>query len=400
MSILINRRAIRRDFISGYTSIDEVTEAYEEWYKWIFYILLYRFNRSIGKYEYAYFRGKKRGDPKYSYVICKKFDALKRAGKDLIFFSKKAHGLLKGSALLVTLEYNANKISRSEAWQNAGVDFNRFSTRLTHKYGKISIIRVLESHKSAYPHIHVLVIFHNHTFDGKRMWNKRKNKFSNRLFGQTFLSIKNAWTHGYSDFELVDSYQGGVKYLAKYLHKSTSYAEAGSKGIKTLAMCWLFNKRAYSYSGDLFDDEIVVHTNSTIKTNEENSETRKICVGMDLFNKKIYHDVDKWKLFGFTKRDGVLLGGGFGSLDPSCLVLTEEAACRVKNGFQDLQYTPYYDIIEKKESNVLVIDSRKYKKFRGDNIGKCFLESCSSVRGRCSLSCLDRLKTNYYNIKN
>ena len=136
---MVNRRAIRRDFISGYTSVDEVTEAYEEWYKWIFYILLYRFNRSIGKYEYAYFRGKKRGDPKYSYIIYRKFNALKRVGKNLIFFSKKAHGFVKGSALLFTLEYNANKIRRSEAWQNVGVDFNRFSTRLKHKYGKISI---------------------------------------------------------------------------------------------------------------------------------------------------------------------------------------------------------------------------------------------------------------------
>ena len=29
------------------------------------------------------------------------------------------------------------------------------------------------------------------------------------------------------------------------------------------------------------DEVIVVHTNSTINTNEENSETRKMCVGMD-----------------------------------------------------------------------------------------------------------------------
>ena len=178
---MVNRRAIRRDFVSGYTSIDEVTESYEEWYKWIFYILLYRFNRSVGKYDYAYFRGKKRGDPKYSYVICRKFNALKRVGKELIFFSKKAHGLVKGSALLVTLEYNSNNISISDAWQNVGVDFNRFLTRLKHKYGKISIIRVWESHESAYPHIHTLVVFHNHTFDGKRMWSKRKHRFVNRV---------------------------------------------------------------------------------------------------------------------------------------------------------------------------------------------------------------------------
>ena len=348
--------------MAGYTSVDEVSESYLKWVKQIFYVLLWRFNRTIGDHELSYFRGNKRGDEKYSYKVCKKFDKLRNVGKNLVFFHKKSRSCVKGSAMLATLEYNSNKISRSDAWQNVGKDYNRFAARLRHTYGKVSLIRDWESHSSGYPHSHVLIICHKHTFDGKRMWNKRKNKFSNRLFGQTFLSLKSTWEHGYSDFELVDSYQGGVKYLAKYLHKSTSYAEAGSKGIKTLSMCWIFGKRSFSYSGDLFDDEIVVDTNSTIKTNEESSEIRKVCVGVDLFGEKIYHTVTKWKLFGFCKRDGVLLGGSFGFLDPSCLVLTNESACRVKSGFSDNEYKPYFDIIEKSESNIPVLDAEKYKK--------------------------------------
>jgi len=360
---LIKRHNLRHYFSYGVSSVDEVTEAYEEWFKQIFYILLYRFNRTLSKHEYAYFRGTKRGDPKYSYQICRKFDALKRVNKNLIFFSRKARELVKGNAMLVTLEYNANKISRSEAWQNVGVDFNRFLTRLKHNYGKISIIRVWESHESAYPHIHTLVVFHNHTFDGKRMWSKRKHRFSHRVFGVTYRNLKTSWEHGFSDFELVDSYHGGVKYLSKYLKKSTSFAEAGSKGVKTLAMCWLFSKRSFAYSGDLFHDEIVIHTNSTINSEKESSEIRKICIGMDLFNKKIIRVVEKWKFFGFSKRDSVLIGGGwFGFLDPSCLVLTCESACRVKSGFSDHKYKSYYDIKEKIESNIPVIDAEKYAK--------------------------------------
>ena len=363
MSILVNRHAIRRDFISGFITVDEVTEAYEEWFKQIFYILLYRFNRTTGKYEYAYFRGKKRGDPKYSYVICRKFEALKKVGKNLVFFSQKTRGLVKGSALLITLEYNANKIRRSDAWQNVGVDYNRFLTRLKHKYGKISIIRVWESHESGYPHIHSLIVFHNHTFDGKRMWSKRKHRFVNRVYGETFQSLKKGWEHGFIDFGLVDSYQGGVSYLSKYLRKSTSYAEAGSKGIKTLSLCWMLSKRSFAHSGDLFHDEIVIHTNSTNNSEEESSEIRKVFIGMDLLNKKLYHVVEKWKFFGFSKRDGVLIGGcWFGFLDPSCLVLTCESACRVKSGFSDNKYKLYYDVIQKKESNIPKIDPEKYKK--------------------------------------
>ena len=85
------------------------------------------------------------------------------------------------------------------------------------------------------------------------------------------------------------------------------------------------------------------------------------------FNKKLFHIVEKWKFFGLSKRDGVLIGGAwFGFLDPSCLILTSESACRiksrVKNGFSDNEYKPYCDIIEKAESNRPIIDSEKYKK--------------------------------------
>ena len=128
-------------------------------------------------------------------------------------------------------------------------------------------------------------------------------------------------------------------------------------------MCWLFSKRSFSYSGDLFNDEIVIHTNSTINSEKESSEIRKEFVGVDLFNKKIYHVVEKWKLFGFSKRDGVLIGGAwFGFIDPSCLVITSESASRVKSGFSDKEYKPYYNIIEKSESNIPIIDSEKYEK--------------------------------------
>ena len=52
-----------------------------------------------------------------------------------------------------------------------------------------------------------------------------ENRFTFRVFGDTFRGLKEfvgIWV--FSDFELVDSYQGGLKYLSKYLQKSTSFA--------------------------------------------------------------------------------------------------------------------------------------------------------------------------------
>ena len=114
-------------------------------------------------------------------------------------------------------------------------------------------------------------------------------------------------------------------------------------------------------------DEIVLHSNSTLCTQIEDSEVRRVFAGVGLFMNKMYHVVDRWKLFGFCKRDSVLIGGGwFGFLDPSCLVITPESACRMKSransGFSDDEYKPYYAIIEKSESNIPVLDPEKYKK--------------------------------------
>ena len=59
----------------------------------------------------------------------------------------------------------------------------------------------------------------------------------------------------------------------------------------------------------------------------------------------------------------MLIGGcWFGFLDPSVLVLTHESAFRAKRSFSDSKYKPYYDIIEKSNSNIPIIDPEKNKK--------------------------------------
>ena len=276
-----------------------------------------RFNYSKRDFEYAFFRGSKRGDDRYGVLTCRKFERLSRFGRDLVYFGFGSHGHICGSGLHVVLEYDANVIGLSDAWLRVGVDFNRFMSHVRKLFGKVSVVRVFESHESGYPHVHILLIFDSHVFSGYS--SHRRGKLVYRVFGSDFKSLKSCWNFGFSDFEMVNSFSGGVRYLSKYLVKSTSASLAGVKGIRALAMCWVFHKRSFSVSGSLFSsggeeseatraghDEITTNGISNLNFDREKSDVHFVKVGIDLYGNSIFERVEHWRLFGFCLRDGVL----------------------------------------------------------------------------------------------
>lgn len=311
---------VRSCFIDGSYSVDDVVSSYRDWLSWVFYVICIRFNFSKYDYEYAFFRGLKRGDNRYSVLTCRRFERLARFGRSLVYFGYGSHGYVRGSGLHVVLEYNANLVSLSDAWLRVGVDFNRFMSHIRKLFGMVSVVRVFESHESGYPHIHVLLVFHDYVFSG---YSVRKHKhLVYRVFGSDFADLKGCWIHGFSDFEMIDSFSGGVRYLSKYLIKSTSASLAGVKGIRALAMCWVFHKRSFSVSGSLFSseceeseairtghDEITsngISNLNSLSSSSENSDVRFIKVGIDLYGNSILEKVSFWHLFGFCVRDSVL----------------------------------------------------------------------------------------------
>ena len=325
MSGLLN--FVRSSFINERINIDDVVSYYREWLDWIFYVVCYRFNYTKCEYEYAMFRGLKRGDDRYNTVVCRKFSRLYDYGRNLTYFAFGSRGYVRSSGLHVVLEYNSNVIGLPEAWLHVGVDFNRFMSRVRKLFGRVSIVRVFESHKSGYPHIHAILVFHDFVFSGYS--SHRRGRFVYRTFGHDFASLKDCWVHGFSDFELVDSFRGGVRYLSKYLAKSTSARLSGVNGIRGLAMCWVFRKRSFSMSGSLFvvereraeasasNDVIRYNGNSNLNSLSggsfvsgeslgENSEDIFFKVGVDLFGNSIFEKVSHWYLFGFCLRDNVL----------------------------------------------------------------------------------------------
>jgi len=150
----------------------------------------------------------------------------------------------------------------------------------------------------------------------------RKGKRRFRVVGETWYTLKDGWTHGYTDFELVDSVRGGVYYLAKYLSKSVSVKQAGSKGVKGLAMCWWTRKRSFSISGDF-----IAHYHDVITPNSNSTQDVRITeVGVDVLGSPVFLKVTKWKLLGFLHSDHVIWAADFAIIDGSRLVPLEDGS--------------------------------------------------------------------------
>jgi hypothetical protein len=61
-----------------------------------------------------------------------------------------------GDVYLLTLTYFQNR-SKKDVWNSLGPSWNRLSTYIRKKFGKFKYIRIVEPHKSNYPHLHIIL---------------------------------------------------------------------------------------------------------------------------------------------------------------------------------------------------------------------------------------------------
>lgn len=195
----------------------------------------------------------------------------------------------------MTLTFDPKRISLAESWCSVGNLFNRWITLKRRKFGKIDVVRSWESHDSGVCHVHALLSFREYMF--QRCWCQRKGKRRVwRVLTKDMKLVKRGWNYGFSDVQAINSVKAGFTYVEKYLHKATRVQKSDSKGMKTLAMCWFFRKRAFSVSGDFrkaCHDLILAYTNS--------KHSREFILCLDGV-KGVLGVVD-WHLMGFIKGD-------------------------------------------------------------------------------------------------
>ena len=71
--------------------------------------------------------------------------------------------------------------------------------------------------------------------------------------------------HSFVDVQAIRKFREGVKYVTKYLTKTKNNSKTQ---VLTLALCWLFRKRSFAISGDMYEViEVSINHGQMIQTN-------------------------------------------------------------------------------------------------------------------------------------
>jgi hypothetical protein len=249
-------------------SVPEIVDKYLEWLSEVKYMILNRLNLRTCENEVFAIKCSKRGNDVYRHRVYRRFRGLASLAEKTDFFNPKDRNQdKKARALFVTLTYDTKLCSFSDAWKNIGVEFNRFMSYVRKNFGKVSCCRVFEAFENGHPHIHCILLFEEKEF---KVFRDKKGQFRIKEKG----IIEAGW-RSHTDVKALSSLGRGLSYLKKYLLKSIDAKNKDSKALKTLALGWLFNKRAFSVSGkfkQLLTDLIKTKHNSNHKTQQTTLE--------------------------------------------------------------------------------------------------------------------------------
>ena len=256
----IRRCFVLQKYLRSLIKEDDALEIYKRWRDESEYIALRGFKEVFEGFEgqshiedeYVFVKACKRGNDVYVKRVKERLEPLDEAiERNVTLFdteNPKDRKLRKTPLLFITLEYNANKYGVPDCWFNCGADFDNLVKFLSKEYGaKVEFFRSWQSHQSYYPHIHAVVYFPEKSFSVRPVVSK-KGKVVWRTTDKEVKKIKSFWPHGFIDVRGVSSTKKALLEVKKYVTKELW----GEKGEKTMAMCWLFGKRSFSYTKGFF----------------------------------------------------------------------------------------------------------------------------------------------------
>jgi len=208
----------------------ELEKFYFDWREFIEYIVVQKQTESIrvkGEVDKETFAVKcsKRGNDVYWWRVSKRLKFLNGLKDGALFDPHSSNKM--SNVLFVTLTYDVKRSSIREAWETVGEDFNNWIRNLRKKYGRISHLRCWEASKKGYPHIHILMIFHDCKFKVARI----KGKFrilEKEEFEKSY--------HSFVDVQAIREVREGVKYVTKYLTKAKNESKTESNFSSLLAL--------------------------------------------------------------------------------------------------------------------------------------------------------------------
>lgn len=230
------------------TFLSDTRAEYLDWVNDDKFLVINKFNiRTLESQAYA-FLCSKRGNATYRRRVLRRFGTLARQLQKLHFFNPLSPLAQYTPALWVTLTYDPKLATLQEAWKTIAKDFNRFRANLQKQFGNLSLVRIFEATRNGYPHIHAILVFHDHLFNAFPKFSRRHDRLVWRV--QETENIKKYW-HSFIDVQAVHSLDNPLRYLKKYLTKSITAETKAQAVINTLAMTWKFKRRSFALSSDL-----------------------------------------------------------------------------------------------------------------------------------------------------
>jgi len=174
---MFSRKAVLREHREYGYSVSEICDKYSEWVSEDKYMILNRVELKTVKVrdsrtntplitrfpincETFAIKCSKRGNDVYINRVYRRFKSLFSYAKKTVFFNRKdRRGNKKTRALFVTLTYDAKRCSFSDAWDNIGIEFNRFMSYVRKNFGEVSCCRVFQAFSNGHPHIHCVLLF-------------------------------------------------------------------------------------------------------------------------------------------------------------------------------------------------------------------------------------------------
>jgi hypothetical protein len=202
-------------------------------------------------WQYVGVKCSKRGNDVYSLRIKKRLDWLGNC-ENVKFFDASDFTTNKKvltSALWLTLTYDVKRCSRFEAQEKIGQEWNGLISALRRRYGRISVLRTWEDSLQGYPHIHAVCLFHDASFTVFQHLaenDKKEIGLQYRIVEKN--EIASYW-HSHVDVQAVSSTRKLFSYIRKYQTKTLLNSDS-PKGVRTMALTWLFRQRSFSVSGD------------------------------------------------------------------------------------------------------------------------------------------------------
>ena len=288
-------------FLSGFLNyyrdseipIEDIIQAYTSWVQEHRYMILERLrptwdapkSSTMFEKETIAVKSAKRGNDVYSRRVLSRFGMFEDLLTDLnlVYFDR---GKMRTQVLFITLTYDTKLRSQHQAWKTLSKFYNLFMSKMRRVFGSISSARTFESFENGYPHVHAVLLFNDFSFPVREIINEKGRKVL--VIDDDLKDGISAMWHSWVDVKGVGNVSESINYLKKYISKCANFDATDSKGIKTLAQCWAYRKRAYCLAGifrQKMSDLIANMQNSNSKTsqmtleNERLEKNKWICLG-------------------------------------------------------------------------------------------------------------------------